>query len=189
MTSSRSSPASAPSPPPEHHRPPRHEEPGDPQPGSASRHRMLPTRRTEGWRRPNPDVAATSSAQIGEPLWGAIRALRSAGHSLAPVLSVCPSSCLGGGPTACAVRSAPSELVVPQYLPSLVPPGVVDICDYELKLPVMHRLPDSRRATTNANGITVRSPIGSSKNAVNLGGKDEPGLNGASSCVPAGGLR
>ena len=68
--------------------------------------------------------------------------VRSAGHSLAPVLSVCPSSCLGGGPTACAVRSAPSELVVPQYLPSLVPPGVVDICDYELKLPVMHRLPD-----------------------------------------------
>ena len=46
-----------------------------------------------------------------------------------------------------------------------------------------------RRATTKANGITVRSPIGSSKNAVNLGGKDEPGLNGASSCVPAGGLR
>ena len=136
MTSSRSSPASAPSPPPEHHRPPRHEEPGDPQPGSASRHRMLPTRRTEGWRRPNPDVAATSSAQIGEPLWGAIRALRSAGHSLAPVRSVFPSSCLGGAPTACAVRSAPSELVVPQY-PSLVPPDVVDICDYELKLPVM----------------------------------------------------
>jgi hypothetical protein len=118
--------------------------------------------------------------------------VRSAGHSLAPVLSVCPSSCLGGGPTACAVRSAPSELVVPQYLPSLVPPGVVDICDYELKLPVMHRLPDPRRATTNANGITVRSPIGSSKNAANLGGKDEPGLNGASSCVrrcSAGGLR
>ena len=114
--------------------------------------------------------------------------VRSAGHSLAPVLSVCPSSCLGGGPTACAVRSAPSELVVPQY-PSLVPPDVVDICDYQLKLPVMHRLPDPRRATTNANGITVRSPIGSSKNAVNLGGKDEPGLNGASSCVPAGGLR
>ena len=46
-----------------------------------------------------------------------------------------------------------------------------------------------RRAKTKANGITVRSPIGSSKNAVNLGCKDEPELNGASSCVPTGGLR
>ena len=35
----------------------------------------------------------------------------------------------------------------------------------------------------------VRSPIDSSKDAVNLGANDEPGLNGASSCVPAGGLR
>ena len=46
--------------------------------------------------------------------------------------------------------------------------------------------------TTSANRITVRSPIGSYKNAVNLGGKDEPGLNRASSCVrrcSAGGLR